>query len=39
LKDNPEIMNAIEHGVRQSAGLLDEKLVTPIEHDDSAEEK
>ena len=35
LKDNPEVANTIEHGVRESAGLLSEALlVGPDESDD-----
>lgn len=34
LKDNPEMMDVIEHGIRQSAGLLDEELVVPVTHED-----
>jgi len=36
LKDNPEIANTIEQGVRESAGLLDEVLLVAGGEDDSA---
>ena len=38
LKDNPEIADAIEKGVRESSGLLSEALLTGPEGDEAAED-